>query len=112
MRAFLTFVAIAFTARAGDNGQLDRAQNLYIHTEYSAAISILKQMPESPKTLGLLGQSYFMEGDYRKATDTLERAATLAPNDSDIQTWLARAYGRRAETAFPLQAISLASKSR
>jgi len=112
MRAFLTFIAVAFTAAAGDNGQLDRAQNFYRHTEYGAAISVLKQMPESPKTLALLGQSYFMQGDYRKATDTLDQAATLAPNDSDIQTWLGRAYGRRAETAFALQAIGLASKSR
>ena len=117
MRAFVTFVAVAFTALAGeafagDAPALDRAQNFYRHTDYSAAISILKQMPESPKTLGLLGQSYFMEGDYRKATDTLDRAATLAPNDSYIQTWLGRAYGRRAEMAFPLQAIGLAGKSR
>jgi Tfp pilus assembly protein PilF len=117
MRAFLTFLAVAFTAFAGetfagDMGELDRAQNFYSHTEYAAAISILKQMPESPKSLELLGQSYFMDGEYRKATDTLERAASLAPNDSDIQTWLGRAYGRRAETAFPLQAIGYASKSR
>lgn len=122
MRGFLTFIAIAFTvfeggvfaggAFASDGGELDRAENLYNHTDYSAAISILKQMPESAKTLELLGRSYFMDGEYRKATDTLEHAAALAPNDSDIQTWLARAYGRRAETSFPLQAIGFATKSR
>ena len=112
MRGFLTFVAIAFSAFAGDASDLERAQNFYNHTDYGAAVAILKRMPESAKTLGLLGQSYFMDGDYRKAADTLERAATLAPNDSDIQTWLGRAYGRRAETAFPLQAIGFASKSR
>jgi tetratricopeptide (TPR) repeat protein len=117
MRGFITFVAIVFAAFAGeafagDGGELDRAQNLYNHTDYSAAIAVLKQMPESAKTLGLLGQSWFMYGEYRKAVDTLERAAALAPNDSDIQTWLGRAYGRRAETAFPLQAIGFASKSR
>lgn len=112
MRALLTFVVIAFTAFAGEPGELDRAQNSYNHTDYSAAIFILKQIPESPKSLQLLGQSYFMDGEYRKAVDTLERAAALAPNDSDIQTWLGRAYGRRAETAFPFQAIGFAGKSR
>ena len=112
MRVFLTFVAIAFTAFAGEAGELDRAQNFYNHTDYSAAIAILKQAPESPKSLALLGQSYFMDGEYRKSVDALERAASLAPNDSDIQTWLGRAYGRRAETSFALQAIGFASKSR
>ena len=112
MRVFLTFVMIAFTAFAGEASELDRAQNFYNHTDYSAATAILKQMPESPKSLKLLGQSYFMDGEYRKSVDTLERASSLAPNDSDIQTWLGRAYGRRAETAFPLQAIGLASKAR
>jgi cytochrome c-type biogenesis protein CcmH/NrfG len=112
MRVFLTFVAIAFTTFAGEAGGLDRAQNFYNHTDYSAAIAILMQAPESPKSLALLGQSYFMDGEYRKAVDTLERAASLAPNSSDIQTWLGRAYGRRAETSFALQAIGFASKSR
>jgi Flp pilus assembly protein TadD len=112
MRVFLTFVAIAFTALASDTSELDRAQNFYNHTDYSAAIAILKQAPESPKSLTLLGQSLFMDGEYKKAVETLERAAALEPNNSDIQTWLGRAYGRRAETSFPLQAIGFASKSR
>jgi tetratricopeptide (TPR) repeat protein len=119
MRLFLlTFVAIAcagFTARAGDDtGDLAGALNFYNHTDYADAIHILKKSPDggSAKSLQLLGQSYFMDGEYKDAVTALECAAALAPGDSEIQTWLGRAYGRRAETSFPLQALSFASKSR
>jgi Flp pilus assembly protein TadD len=118
MRLLLTFVAIAcagFPANTGhETGDLDRALNFYNHTDYAAAISILKKSPDagSAKLLQLLGQSYFMNGEYKKAVTALESAAALAPDDSEIQTWLGRAYGRRAETSFPLQAIGFATKSR
>ncbi len=114
MRGLLpaALILTAFAHATVGNGALEQAQNLYNHTEYAQAISILKQQPQASGTLRLLGQCYFMNGDYKKATDTLEKAVELAPNDSDTLTWLARAWGRRAETSFPLQAIGFAGKSR
>jgi Flp pilus assembly protein TadD len=118
MRIFLTFIAIAcagFAASAGkDTADLDRALNFYNHTDYAAVIDILNKSSESgsAKALQLLGQSWFMDGEYKKAVTALESAAALSPDDSEIQTWLGRAYGRRAETSFALQALGFAGKSR
>jgi tetratricopeptide (TPR) repeat protein len=88
------------------------AERLYERAEYKSAITLLNQSPADAQKLELLGQCYFMLGDFRKSTDSLERAAGLAPNDSMIQTWLGRAWGRRAETSFPLTAIGYATKTR
>src|SRR5205807_845373 len=60
----------------------------------------------------LMGQNYCGLADYKKATDALEKAAASDPNNSDIQLWLGRAYGRRAETSNPLSAPGHASKAR
>jgi tetratricopeptide (TPR) repeat protein len=90
----------------------DRALNLYNRTEYHAAIALLQGEKHDPRNLQLLGQCYFMEGQFNKATDALEKAAALAPGDSNIQHWLGRAWGRRAETSFALTAIGYATKTR
>jgi tetratricopeptide (TPR) repeat protein len=111
MRAFVFFFGLAFTVFGADSDLLQRAQNLYNHTDYAAAITALKA-PEGAKELQLLGQCYFMDGQYKKAVEVLEKAVALAPNDSDIQTWLGRAYGRRAETSFPIAAMGYAAHSR
>jgi tetratricopeptide (TPR) repeat protein len=94
------------------NAEPDRALDLYKRTEYHAAIALLQHANHDAHTLQLLGQCYFMEGQFSKATDSLERAAALAPNDSNIQHWLGRAWGRRAETSFALNAMGYATKTR
>jgi tetratricopeptide (TPR) repeat protein len=60
----------------------------------------------------LIGQDYFQLGEYRKATEFLERAVALAPDNPEGVLWLGRAYGRRAETSGPFTAPGYASKSR
>jgi tetratricopeptide (TPR) repeat protein len=96
-----------------DSALLDRAHKLYRHTDYEAAIRLLGDAKESDiATIELLGQCYFMTGDYKKATDYLERAVSSNPDNSIYQTWLGRVYGRRAETSFALNALGWASKSR
>src|SRR5579863_8136769 len=69
------------------------ATSLYNRAEYAAAVSVLNQSSPDAANLELLGQCYFMLGDFRKATDSLERAAALDPGSSMIQTWLGRAWG-------------------
>lgn len=93
-------------------GASNGALSLYERSEYQSAIKLLNQAPADAQSLELLGRCYFMLGDFKKSTDSLERAATLAPNDSMIQTWLGRAWGRRAETSFPLTAVGYATKTR
>ncbi len=60
----------------------------------------------------LLGQCYYQLGDFKKATDALEKAAALAPSDSMIQAWLGRAWGERAETSLVFAAAAHAKKAR
>jgi len=92
---------------------LERAHQLYRHTDYEAAIQLLSDVNDKDPTVNeLLGQCYFMTGEYKKATDYLEKAVAGVPDNSLYLTWLGRAYGRRAETSFALNAMSWASKSR
>ncbi|MDQ6677975.1 MAG: tetratricopeptide repeat protein [Acidobacteriota bacterium] len=60
----------------------------------------------------LLGQSYYMLGAYKDATDAFHRAIALNPQKASYYHWLGRAYGRRAETAFPVAAPNYATKAR
>ena len=111
MRVFFLLPVLAGLALSAQNS-LDPALNLYQRTDYKGAIAALKGLPEDARALELLGQCYFMEAEFRKATDALEKAASLDPKSSSIQTWLGRAYGRRAETSFALPAIGYATKAR
>jgi tetratricopeptide (TPR) repeat protein len=88
------------------------AASLYDRAEYSAALSELNQADPDAGNLELRGQCYFMLGDFKKATGALERAATLDPRSSMIQTWLGRAWGFRAATSFAFSAFGYATRSR
>jgi len=90
-----------------------RAHDLYQRTDYNQ--SLVQLLPLSVKdaaTLQLIGQNYFMLGEYRKATESLEKAVALAPDDVQCLLWLGRAYGRRAETSNPFSAPGFATKAR
>ena len=112
--AFLLMGSVARSATVGNEpGQsnLDRAKQLYAHGDYRPAVTILSSAAGSDD-LELLGQCYYMLGDFKRSTEALERAAAIAPSDSMIHTWLGRAWGMRAESAFPLAAMGHAGKSR
>jgi tetratricopeptide (TPR) repeat protein len=115
VRGAILFPVLASLVYAGGgsvDGVNSRALSLYQKTDYSAAITVLNQSPPDAKNLRLLGQCYFMLGDFKKSTEALERSAVLDPDDSMIQTWLGRAWGRRAETSFAVNAIGYATKTR
>jgi tetratricopeptide (TPR) repeat protein len=91
----------------------DRARELYRKSAYTDAVATLKQQGESDAhNLELLGECYYQLGDFKKATDALEKAAVSAPSDSMIQDWLGRAWGERAETSFAFAAAAHARKAR
>ena len=110
MRGFLLVCLAAACAGAAN---WEEAQKLYDRTEYEESLKVLKAIPEKDaRAYGLMGQSFLMTGEYKKATEVLEKAVAAEPNNSIYVMWLARAYGRRAEIANPLSATGLASKSR
>ena len=89
------------------------AHELYLRTEYRASLEVL--LPFDGKDAAatqLIGQDYFQLGEYRKASESLERAASLAPDHPDCLLWLGRAYGRRAETSGPFTSPGYAAKAR
>ncbi len=104
----LSFACLASMAAP----QLDQALRLYNGTDFEGSLRILQAMPEKDAaTLALIGRDYYMLADYKKATDSLEKAVVAAPGNAEYTLWLARAYGRRAETSNPLTAPGYASKA-
>ena len=70
-------------------------------------------MPEKDAAVfDLIGKNYFMLADFKKASESYEKAVAADPSNSEYQHWLGRAYGRRAETSSPFTAPGLASKAR
>lgn len=111
-RAAIALLIAVSTGRAAPVEWV-RAYDLYQRTEYHQ--SLLELLPLTPKdaaSLQLIGQNYFMLGEYKKATESLEKAAALAPDDAQAWLWLGRAYGRRAETSNPFSAPGYATKAR
>lgn len=93
---------------------VDRARAHFHRAEYSQVVEILKSSPGAGTADGLflLGRAYYQLGDYKKATEALEKASQLRPDDAAIWLCLGRAWGRRAETSNMFTAPSYASKAR
>ncbi len=106
---------LLFLVAAAANSQdvVGRASVLYQRTEYENSLHVLAEDPAPDGAAYLLsGKNYFMLGEYKKATDFLEKALALSPSNSDYELWLGRAWGRRAETSGWLKAGFNASKAR
>ncbi len=109
VRLFLLLTSIL----AARTPEWDRAHELYQRTEYQQSLALLLPAPQKDAaTLQLIGQSYFMLGEYKKATESLEKGLALEPNNAEMLHWLGRTYGRRAEMASPFTAPGYATKSR
>ena len=98
------------TAQTGD---LEQARKLYQYTEYERSLKILQAMqPKDGAVYLLIGQNHYMLGEYKKATESMEKAVAADPGNSDYEMWLGRAFGRRAETSSPFTAMPSANKAR
>jgi Flp pilus assembly protein TadD len=92
---------------------LSKAEDLYRHTDYRASLALVRETGQaSGKAYYLIGRDQFMLGDYKNATEALERAFTIEPDNSGYALWLGRSFGRRAETSSPFFAPGYASKAR
>ena len=102
----------ASAAIGGANPELDRARRLYETTDFAQSLKILQAIPEKDAAVHeLIGLNFYMEGEYKKASEAMEKAVAAAPENSDYVLWLARAFGRRAETSSPFTAPGLANKA-
>jgi len=111
VRLLGSFGILSLSLLAGSQ-DLDSARNLYELTQFEESLKVLSAIPDKTAAVyELTGMNYFMNGEYKKATDALEKAVQKEPANSDYFMWLGRAYGRRAETSNPLSAIGHASKT-
>ncbi|MGA2736319.1 MAG: hypothetical protein ABSG65_02590 [Bryobacteraceae bacterium] len=98
---------------AASVADLDQARKLYQLTDYDTSLKILEAIqPKDGAVFELIGRNHYMQGEYKKATEILEKAVAAEPANSGYELWLGRAYGRRAETASPFSAPANAKKAR
>lgn len=91
----------------------ERARKLYEQTDYDSSLHLLQAIAAKDATAyALIGRCYYMQGDYKKASEALERAFTSDPQNAEYALWLGRSLGRRAETSSFLTAPGLASRAR
>lgn len=112
-RTGVLWVVLAASTVLAAEPQLERAGELYSRTDYAAALATASAIKvKDGAVYELIGKVYFMQGDYKRATDALQQAVAIEPGDSDHHLWLGRIYGRRAETSSFLTAPGLATKAR
>ena len=113
MRFRAATVLAVWPLLAATSAGLDQARKLYQLTDYGASLKILQAIqPKDGPVFELIGRNHYMQGEYKKATEILEKAVAAEPSNSDYELWLGRAFGRRAETASPFTAPSSANKAR
>ena len=104
--------AVAHGGASVSRENLAKAEELYLHTDYEGSVALLDRHSNDAATLFLLGRDYFMMGDFKRATDLLQKAAAVEPHNSEYADWVGKAFGKRAETSSPLTALGMASKAR
>jgi tetratricopeptide (TPR) repeat protein len=113
MSRLLFAVALAAVSAAAEPPPLERARELYNRTEYEAALALLGPIAhKDSSTYLLMGQCQYMQGESKKSSELFLKAVQLDPHSSDNRLWLARAYGRRAETSSFFTAPGFATKAR
>lgn len=111
-RVYLLLFVVGMYLQAS-SPEWSRANNLYQRTEYQQSLAVLQALPDKDAaSLQLMGQDYFMLVEYKKASESFEKALALDPNNAKLLHWMGRTYGRRAETANPFAAPGLAAKTR
>jgi tetratricopeptide (TPR) repeat protein len=109
--SFLLFASLVWAG----GPDLEQARKFYQLTEFERSVKAIQAIPDNDRdgaTWELLGKNYYGMGDYKKATETLEKAISREPENAEFQLWMGRAYGRRAETSSMITAPGYASKAR
>ncbi len=112
MKRFLLTLGVAGVL-AAESPALERARNLYNLTAFDQSLRALQAIPAKDAAVyDLMGRDYYMQGDYKRSAEALEKALAAEPNDANHALWLGRAYGRRAESASWFTAPGYAGKAR
>jgi Flp pilus assembly protein TadD len=112
LRPFVLLLSLSCALWAG-GPEFDQARKLYNLTEFEQSLKILQSIPRKDGAVyDLIGRNYYMQGDFKNATEALEKAVAAEPGNSEFNLWLGRAYGRRAETSSMFTAPGYASKAR
>jgi tetratricopeptide (TPR) repeat protein len=117
MSRLATALLLAACLFAAPLPEFERAHELYQRTEYQSSLNLLLPFEnhlgkDGAAALQLIGQDYFMLGEYKKSADAFDRALALGNPSQQLYLWAGRAYGRRAETSGPFTALGLASRAR
>lgn len=108
----LIAVIVLLPSLYGQN-ELKRPRALYDQTDYAESVRLLREIPKpAAEAEALMGQDYFMLGEYKKACEAFEKAFAIEPSNARYAQWLGRSFGRRAETSNPFLAPGNASKAR
>src|SRR5260370_30090657 len=107
-------LSLAFTTALIAYGQdLKKAEELYQHTDYAGSLRLVQTIkPPTAETYFLIGRNDFGLGKFKQATESLQKATSLDPKNSDYALWLGRTWGRRAEAASPITAPVAAGRAR
>lgn len=112
VKPFALILVVAGAAWAG-SADYEQAHKLYNSTDFQQSIKVLLAIPSKDAAVyALLGRNYYMEGEFKKASEALEKSFELEPANAEYALWLGRAFGRRAEMANPFTASGYASKTR
>ena len=69
---------------AANGPELERAHKLYNLTEFQQSLEVLQAVPNKDAAVyALMGRDYYMQGEFKKATEALEKAVALEPGNSD-----------------------------
>ena len=111
MRFIWLAFSLAFTLHAGSS--YETARKLFNATDFEQSLKVLQTIPDKNAAVyELIGRDYFLLGEYKRASEALEKAAQADPDSSEIALWAGRAFGRRAETSNMLTAPGFASRAR
>jgi Flp pilus assembly protein TadD len=106
-------VTVLASAAGAADPQLAEAHKLYNSTDFEQSLKVLQAIPSKDGPVyELMGRDYYMQADYKRATEALEKAFAMEPANAEYALWLGRAWGRRAETSSPFTAPTYASKAR
>lgn len=108
----LSCCTLLHTAFSSSIPSLNEAEERYKRTDYAGSLILLNKQADNAGSNFLISRNYFMLGDYKKATDYLQKAISAQPRNGEYVNWLGKIYGRRAETSSPLLAPGLAVKAR
>jgi len=114
----LLFLPAFAHALVPDHSLQDRkaAERSLLQGRIDDSISVLQRLvaanhADGPSYL-LLCRGFYAGEQIDKAVDACESAARLMPQDSDVQDWLGRAYGIKADHAGPIEGFKLARRVR